>query len=170
MACYDCDDAEIILKGGENGEIPLVMIKDTAYGKTAFFNLPPTVVRRESFREQYKHGQRSISREMSQAFTAVCQELCGQPAVSAERGAIFAARTEKRDIVVILSEDSPIYGDITPYPVSFRFSVREPGIGKMKIESDAGYSVVRREDDLVVLRTKTAKDDALFFRFSQNEA
>ena len=143
---YDICDAEIILSGGENGEIPLVMTKKTPYGKTAFFNLPPTVVKRESFRERYGHGQRSMSHVIEFGIQEYLPAAGWRSRRKCRTRSHFCLKNRRQcDIVVILSEDSPIYGDTTSYPASFRFTVREPGIGKMKIESDAEYTVIRIE-------------------------
>jgi len=53
------------------------------------------------------------------------------------------------------------------YPVTFRFAVSAPDIGNAKIEADAPYSVVSRTANRLILRTRTDKDTALFFRFEK---
>jgi len=79
----------------------------------------------------------------------------------------MATETAAGDVVVVLSDDSPIYGDTAEYPATFRFTVSAPAIGDAEIEADAPYSVVKREDDRLTIRTQTDKDTALFFRFRQ---
>ncbi len=174
MAKYENNDAEVLLLGasepGGRRDIPVVLLKKTPFGKTAFFNLPPTTVKRESFRQKYSHGQDTLSRQIKQAARKLYQELSGQPDVWSERGAISACRTGNGTIIAAISEDSPIYGDTTSYPVSFRFQIRAGGIGRRRIFADAPYSVVSREPDCLVIRTTTGKDTALFFKFTESEA
>ena len=81
-------------------------------------------------------------------------------------GGICAAHTVNGDVVAILYDDSPIYNDGASYPRPVKFVVSAPGIGEMPIEADAPWKVVERSPDRVAVRTETAKDTALFFRFS----
>ena len=171
LAKYENTDAEVLLWGaaepGGKRNIPVALLKNTPYGRTAFFNLPPTTVKRESFRQKYSHGQDTLSQQIKRTARKLYRELSGGPDVWAERGAISACKAGNGAIIVTLSEDSPIYGDTTSYPVSFRFQIRAAGIGRRRIFSDAPYSVVSCELDYLVIRTTTGKDTALFFKFTE---
>ena len=169
FARYDNNGGKILLSGAAeirgNQTIPIVITNTTKYGKTAFINIPPTLVKRESYRAKLGHGQDSISAAMKNAMREVFIALCAAPAVHTERGTINAAYSVNDDLVVVVGDDSPIYGDTTIYPVSFRFKVSAPGIGKAAIESDAQYAVVSKTKDSIIIRTETEKDSALFFKF-----
>ncbi len=170
VARYDANGAEVLLSGASQPEgradIALVLARETKSGRTAFFNVPPSVVRREDYRQKLGFGQSSISASMKDALKRAAEYLDPHPAVKAERGAINACLSVNGDVIVTLSEDSRGYGDTTPYPVTFRFRVAFPGIGNAQIEADAPYAVVEKGDGHLVIRTETEKDTGLFFKFS----
>lgn len=175
IARYAADGAETVFAGAERAggatDIPVVLLNRPATGgRTAFVNVPPTVVRRSPVREGYSLGQDTVSKRMSAAMTRVFAFLAERPALCTERGSIAAAFTAKGDLVVIPSDDAPTYGDTDVYPVSFRFTVAVPGVGNAAVESDAPYSVVSREPDRLVIRTSTEKRGAPFFVFRMKEA
>ena len=91
--------------------------------------------------------------------------LAPQPTMKSEHGLASAVVTERGDIAVVVSDEPPIYKDRMAYPVPFRFTVRAPGIGDAKIESDTDYSVTTREKDRLVIRAAMDRDTAYFFRF-----
>ena len=92
--------------------------------------------------------------------------LAPQPALKASRGSVCSAYNEKGELVVILSDDSPIYKDTSAYPAKVKLTIRIEDIGKKTISSDADYTVIVKEDDKVVILAETLKDDGLFFKFS----
>ena len=139
--------------------------RETACGRTVFVKMPPTMVERDTFLSRYSRGRDTTSRRMDAAMRDAFAYLVPCPAVRTGHGDIMAARTENGDIVAILSEASPLYRDVAEYPVTFRFTVSASGIGDMKIDADAPYSVVEREADRLTVRTTTEKDTALFFRW-----
>lgn len=168
-ALYEADGAVSILNGsavvGEKENIPLVLTYETQYGRTAFFNIPPTVVRREDYRQKLGFGEATISESMREAMKNVAGYLAPFPDVKTERGAINACISVNGDVIVTLSEDSPCYGDLTDYPVAFRFRIAFPGIENASIEADAPYSIAEKGSGFIVIRTETEKDTGLFFRF-----
>jgi len=173
-ALYGLDGAKPLLfasaeKAGA-ADIPLVVVNQTRTGRTAFVNAPPASIRRVSFRHVYHWGQDSISEPLKSAVKEAFAYLAPAPAVKSERGLASAAWTEKGELAVILSDESPIYNDGTVYPAAFRFSVRLPDVEKAEIESDAPYAVVSRKAGEIVLRTETDKDTALFFTFTHGKA
>lgn len=141
--------------------------RETATGRTVFVKTPPTFVDRSTFKARYARGRDTVSAVVPAEMRAAFAYLAPAPAFKAERGTLIAAQSEHGDPVVVLSEQSRLYGDTTAYPVTFRFAVSAPGIGARRIEADAPWSVVSREPDRLVLRTKTDKDTALFFRFAK---
>lgn len=139
--------------------------RETASGRTVFVKTPPSMVDRDSFLARYSRGRDTTSRRMDAEMKSAFAYLSPAPEVKTEHGNVLAARTEHGDVVAVLSEASPLYRDVTEYPVSFRFTVSAPGIGLAKIDADAPYSVVSREHGQMTIRTSTDKDTALFFRF-----
>ncbi|MFA6928753.1 MAG: hypothetical protein WCT05_00390 [Lentisphaeria bacterium] len=170
LAHYENNGGSVLLYGASEvrGEqnVPLVIVNETKSGRTAFINLPPTLVKRENFRYKYSWGRDAISVVIKDAMRKVFTALCPSPTVHVERGTINAAWSVHGDIVVVLGEDSPIYGDATVYPVRFCFKVCSPGIGQATIASDALYAVVSKTENSIRIRTETEKDTALFFKFS----
>lgn len=152
-------------KTGAKADIPLVVLNATAKGRTAFVTLPPTVVKRSTFSENYSWGQPSISRAMVRAERAMFRFLEPAPDCSAERGSMTAVLTERGDYAVTVSEATLLYGSTERYPASYRFTVTAPGIGGREIEADAPVTVVERTADRVTVRSEIGPDTANFFRF-----
>ena len=164
VANYAADGAKVLLAG--NDGIPVVLLNETKTGRTAFVNVPPTAVNRATMRGRYTRGQPSVSDALETAVRAAFAYLEPRPQVVAERGEVCAAYSDDGRIVVTIGDPCPIYHNGAHYPLSFRFTVRAKGVGDAKIETKAPYSVVSRTDDELVLRTETARDDALFFAFA----
>lgn len=137
----------------------------TEWGRTAFVNCQPTLIGRSDFLTRYQRGRATLSKRMEDGLAAAFAFLAPSPSVKTERGDILAAESGSGDIVVVLSDSSPLYGDTDEYPATFRFTVSSPDIGNCRIEADAPYSVVSRSADRIELRTRTGKDTALFFVF-----
>ena len=142
------------------------LTRRTATGRTAFVNCRPTLVERSDFLSRYQRGRATLSKRMSDGLAASLAFLAPSPAVKTERGDILAAETAQGDLVVVLSDSSPLYGDIEAYPATFRFTVSAPGIGTRTIKADAPYAIVSKSADRIELRTRTDKDTALFFKFA----
>ena len=169
-AKYRPTTAEVSLFGaagaGEKLDIPIVMLNKTKTGRTAFINVPPSVIYRESFRLVYHWGEDSLSETLKIACRDALKFIAPKPAVKSDYGLVSAARTEKGDIVAVISDEPRIYKDRTQYPVPVRFRISQKGIGKAKIESDGEFNVVSRADDEIVIRTSMSRDTAIFFKFN----
>lgn len=169
-AAYAADGADVRLAGasgpGVNADIPLLFINRTATGTAVFLAVPPTVINRSRFRENFTWGQDTVSKAMGRAMKTAFAALAPAPAVSSERGEISAVVTEKGDYVAVINESTPLYGNTAEYPVSFRFTVSAPGIGEREVSADTKFSVVTRERDRLVIRAETMNDTAGFFTFT----
>ena len=169
---YLSNGANCILYGAENVDSPMdreiILTKENANGtRCVFINVPPTVVRRATFLSNYNYGQDALSTNMRAKMKEVFSFLAPEPSFKASRGTLLSSYNEKGELIVILSDDSPIYHDTASYPVQVKFTINLPGIGKRAITSDvAEFSVLSRSDDTVVILTKTNKDTALFFKFA----
>lgn len=170
-AKYRSAGAKVVLSGAVDfsaaDDIPLVFMHEKGAARTAFVNVPPTVIRRSTFRNGYHFGQEALSEEIKRAYRDILGFLAPNPTVKADKALVSGAYTKDGTFVVVVSEESPIYNDTQKYPKSVRFTVRLKDVGKRKISADAPYTVVSRTDDEVTLRTPIDKDTALFFRFSR---
>ena len=131
----------------------------------AFYPKAPTLLGRETFAGRFERGREAVDPQTAAEVTALFAKVAPSPSVRATRGTIMACESKAGDTVVVLSDESPLYGDTAAYPATIRFTVSRPGIGKAEISADAPYSVVSRSDDRIEIRTETDKDTALFFRF-----
>ena len=145
---------------------PDCLTKETRWGRTAFVNFAPTLRGRSTFYARYSRGRDNCDPAIDAAVRKLFAFLSPKPAVKTERGEILAATTVGGDTVVALGENSALYGCTDSFPATFRFTVSAPGIEKAAIEADAPYSVVEKSRGRLVLRTRTDRDTALFFRFS----
>ena len=159
------DGAKVLL--ADNAGTPILMTHGTKSGRTAFFALPPTVVSRSTFREAFTWGQETTSAEMARAMRRAFAFVAPEPSVRSERGEVSAVVTEQGDIAVVVNESTPLYGNTTRYPVTYRLKVSAPGIGRMKADADAPFRVISSTDDTVTIRTETAADTGNFFTFSK---
>ncbi|MBP5182075.1 MAG: hypothetical protein J6331_03490, partial [Lentisphaeria bacterium] len=169
---YVADGAKCILFGAESAGKPMdreiIFVKENANGtRCVFVNVPPTVVRRATFRSNYNHGQDALSTNMREKMKEVFAFLSPEPALKTSRGCVLSSYNEKGEFIVILSDDSPIYHDESIYPANVKVTIRVPGIGKRSMATDAEEcSVLSRKNDELVLLAKTGKDTALFFKFA----
>ena len=147
-------------------DIPLVVKKSGAKGRTVFVNAPASSIRRVSFRTVFHWGQDSLSTNLKEAMREAYAFLAPGPAVKSDHGLVSSAFNERGDLVVVVSDEPPIYKDRTVYPVPMRFVVQAPRIGEAEIEADAPYTVVSRDRDRVVVRVRMDRDSAYFFRFA----
>lgn len=169
---YVSDGAKCILYGAESAGKPMdrevIFVRENTNGtRCVLINVPPTVVRRATFRSNYNHGQDALSTNMRAKMKEIFAFLAPEPAFKASRGSLLSSYNARGELIVILSDDSPIYHDESVYPVNVKVTIRLPGIGGRTMSTDAEEcSVLSREKDRLVLLAKTAKDTALFFKFA----
>lgn len=170
-ARYVADGAETLLRAAENAssaaDIPLILAHAGAGGRAVLVNAPPASIRRSSFREGDHAGQESLCQALKAGMREAFAFLAPAPAVKAEHGLVFAAATASGDVAVVLSDEPPFYKDRTRYPMPLRLALRLPGIDQAEIEADAGFTVVSRGPDELVLRTALERDAASFFTFKR---
>ena len=173
-ARYAADGAEVVLFAAERKgcplDIPLVVRHVTKTGRTVFVNAPPATVRRAKFRSVYHWGQDSLCEGLKSSLKDAFAFLAEKPTVKSEHGLVSSALTAADDVIVIVSDEPPIYKDRAGYPVSVRFTLRFKGIGRRKVESDTAYSVVEKSADEVMIRVRIERDSACFFRFRRVDA
>jgi hypothetical protein len=139
--------------------------RQTPTGRTVFVKSSPTQIARSTFKARYQRGRDTVDPSIPLGIRDAFAYLVPDPSLKAERGTLLATEASNGDIVVVLSDDSPLYGDSNNYPLTFRFMISKSGIHSSSIESDAEWSIVKKSNDQLIIRTKTEKDTALFFRF-----
>ena len=168
-ARYAAEGGEVALSAAEKPgapfDIPLVVRRKTATGRTVFVNAPPAAIRRASYREGIHWGQDSLCEGLKAAMTDAYAFLSEKPSVKSEHGLVSSARTASGDLIVVVSDEPKTYKDRTVYPVPMRFTVRVPGVGDSVVEADTDYSVVTKTRDEITLRLRMERDNAYFFRF-----
>jgi hypothetical protein len=143
-AKYCSKGADILLQG----EAPVLFLNQTRTSKAALFNVPPTVVRRDSFYERVAYGRNSISELMNRA-VAIMQRELGNPAVTTTAGKIIAFQAEDGARHIIVEEDA--FPD-QPTPIAPLITIRLPEIGEKKISCDKPFSLVSSRNDAVEIR------------------
>ena len=173
-ACYRAAGASVMLCGASHpvrGEedVPLVFFHKTKTGRTAFVNVPPTVLRRATFRNVYHWGQDSLCEAMQTAYGEILSFLAPSPSLKSSDGVVLGAYTADGDFIVVISDESPIYNDSASYPKAVRLVVREKDIECRGIESDVPYSIVSRGQGVLAVRITLMKDTAAFLKFGKQK-
>ncbi|MBO5760241.1 MAG: hypothetical protein J6S53_01720 [Lentisphaeria bacterium] len=169
LAAYENSNAVILKSGSETfdgkEDIAVLFCKETKWGRTCLFNVPPCSVKREDYRQKLGCGQATISNEMHDCMMKAYSFLMPEKANYSELGMLNVCLSEKGDVIATICGCTPAYGVTDKYPRSFRFKVSYPGIGKAEIETDAPCTVIKKEKDSLFIRTETELDAGLFFRF-----
>lgn len=167
---YESAGAASILLGAETAvgrlEIPVLLTHETPWGRTAFFNLPPTVVNREAMVEKVGYGQECISAVIRDSFRYLLRRL-SRPGVSAAEAKVIAFHDAVGDLVTVVEDDSPIYGDDAEYPRAILLRMELPGIENRFIECDRDYSVAHQEPGRLVIRLFLGKYESAVFTFKE---
>ncbi len=145
---------------GSDG-VPVLLSHRTPWGQTAFFTVPPTVVRRARARVP-QYGQESISELINRA-TARILRMLGQPAVETTEGKVLAFWDDRGAAHVIVAEDAwPRAGG----PIRPRVTVRLPFAGAAAVSADVPYAVAARADGSLALRLALATHQAARLRLA----
>jgi hypothetical protein len=132
-AVYRAAGAAVLLEG----EAPVLFLNQTASGKTALFNIPPTVVRRDSFYERVAYGRSSISELMNQAVAIIHREL-GSPAVTTSAGKLIAFEAQNGDRHIIIMEDA---WPEKPGQISPLVTIHLPNLSAGNISCDKPFTI-----------------------------
>jgi len=98
---YKAKTASVLI----DAEIPVLLTQTTATGKTALFNVPPTVVRRDQLDQRVGYGRQSVSKLINSAMAAVLADL-SDAAVTTTAGQLIAFEAEGGESVVIVENIS----------------------------------------------------------------
>ncbi len=169
-AGYANAGATVILAGAETPDgaldVPVLLVNKTRWGHTAFFNIPPTVVKRDSFIERVGYGQECLSVIINRASDYVIRKL-SKPMVSSQDAKVIAFHDEHGDLVVVVEEESlAVYSDAIKYPRPFLLNLDIPGINRDAIRSEYEYSVAHERQNHIVLRLSLGKFESAIFVIS----
>ena len=131
----------------------------------------PTRVNRASVTCGFHFGAASLDERQKDEFRAKAAAAAPNPAVKTEDGLVTATYDAEGNLVVVLSDVTPLHGDSSPSVHTFRFSVALPGIGGRAIETDAdAYRVFSCANDRVEIRVARGRDTAVFFCFKDKNS
>ena len=140
---YKAKTASVLI----DAEIPILLTQTTATGKTALFNVPPTVVRRDQFVQRISYGRQSVSKLINSATAAVIADL-SDAAVKTTAGELIAFEAEGGESVVILENIS------TDTAISPRVRIRKRNRNEHIQSCDALYQVLAENDSEISLCLK----------------
>jgi hypothetical protein len=141
---YAAAGAQVLLQG----EAPVLFLHQTRWGKSALYNLPPTLVRRDALDARFGEGAESVS-ELINASARLVLRALGTPEVETSEGKLIAFRAQDDTVVVIVEEDAFPQAPRTIHP---KIGIRLPGVRAADIACDREYSVVTSAPDVVSVR------------------
>lgn len=144
---YRATDGTVLI----DGEIPVLLTKQTGTGKTAFFNIPPTMVRRDSLHERDGHGRQCVSELINSATDAILEEL-SDAAVTTTAGEVIAFESEHGKTVVIVENTS---ADTTITP---RIRIRKRRRDDTVASCDVPFDFISESTDDLLLRLRIEED------------
>jgi hypothetical protein len=131
---YASAGASVLLEG----EAPVLFMHQTKWGRTALYNLPPTMVRRDTLDTRYADGAHSLSALINGSCRAVLRALAGAQVVQTSAGKLIAFRDESGATVVAVEEDA--WPD-TPRAINPRVRIRLPGVEARHIHCDRPMAI-----------------------------
>lgn len=142
---YSAAEADVLLVG--NDGTPVLVTRSTPHGQTAFFALPPTVVRRAQARVP-SYGQESISEIINRATAAVLARLSDN-FVETTAGKTLAFRDTDGAIHVLVEEDT---WPQPARPIAPVITIKEHGLQAEDIQCAQPHTLVEvREDRLKIM-------------------
>lgn len=148
---YKAAGAEILL----NGEIPVLFTHQTKWGKTALFNIPPTVVRRQDQPNRVAMGRDSISKLVNESTKLVLKYL-SDPVVVADAGKIIGFEDANGAFHVIIEEDAHPLPARTIQPlITFNLPELKPN----RIHCDKEFIVVKNSGTATSIRLTLEPDE-----------
>ncbi len=149
-AAYDAATAAAIIDGldarGKKLAAALVS-RQTKWGRTAFFTIPPTMVKRLDLKTLVSYGKESRSCLMNRAM-ALALRWTGRPAAETTAGKVIAFYDRQGRINVIVMEDAHPAPAAAIRPV---LTIRQPGLNPADVQCDCAWSLVEKHADYLRL-------------------
>ncbi len=152
---YRAKEAAVLLEG----EIPVLFTHTTRWGKTALFNIPPTVVRREDQFNRVGNGRDSISPLLNRATQEILRFLSAGIA-GTDAGKLLAFEDMSGHVHLIVEEDAH------PLPakkIAPLVTVRLPGLKRSDFVCEKEFSIVELTPGYVKLRFFLNEDEFVLF-------
>lgn len=136
---------EVFLESGEG--VPVLTMNTTAWGKTAIFHIPPTVVRRA--RDRYPtYGQQSLSRLINRACSMIL-DLLAVPSVTVSEGKTISFRNADGRIFILISEDHWPEEAHAIHPI---LTIRIPDSASRKLAFSEPFTLLEKQNDFIRIR------------------
>jgi hypothetical protein len=145
--------ARSILLSGDGA--PVLCLNNSKWGKTAFFTLPPTFVRK-AMTLCPSYGQQSNS-ELIDAAARLAMRVIGDKEAETSSGVILGFRDRQGSAHLIVEEDRcPEKGE----PIRPLVRIKMPGIDPAGISSDKPFELVSVSGSEALLRLSLAADES----------
>jgi len=166
---YKSAGARVAMAGGEKEgclDVPVLLTNQTGWGRTALFNVPPTVVCRERFPLKTHYGCPSVSRLMNYGIAA-CMRWLGRPVVETSAGKLIGFRDAAGRIQIIVEEDA--------YPAKASLiqplvTIHLPGIKEENIRCDKPFVFERMRDGGTGLRLMLQPEESAWISIQAAES
>jgi len=149
----------VILDGcDESGRnvAPVLVRHRTPWGETAFFTIPPTLVRRQSLKNLVSYGKESISPLINGAMAWILRQL-SRPQVETTAGKLIAFRDAAGHAHVVVEEDAH---PAKARPIAPIVTLRLPGLKPDHIRCDRPFSVLDATADAVRIKITLSPHDS----------
>jgi len=146
LAAYDAKDAQTLIEGlDKNGRVvaPALVCHQTQWGRTAFFTMPPTMVKRLDLKRLVSYGKESRSVLMNRVMALVLRWV-GRPMVETTAGKLLAFRDKAGGTNVVVMEDAHPAPAMTIRPV---VTLHMPSLNPRDIECDRDWHIVETRPD-----------------------
>ncbi len=167
IANYEAVDAETIITGmaagdanGENAA-PVLVCRRTQWGRAAFFNIPPTMVKRMDLKYLVSYGKESRSPLMNRAM-ALALRWVGRPAVETTAGKLIAFYDQHGQINVIVMEDAH---PALARPIRPVVTIRHPDLDPASIKCDDQWYLVERHPEYLCIGLELLPHDSAHMFF-----
>lgn len=150
---------DVILDGrDENGRnvAPVLVRHRTTWGQTAFFTVPPTMVRRQSLKNLVSYGKESISPLVNGAMTWILRQLA-RPQVETTAGKLIAFRDAAGRAHVVVEEDAH---PAAARPIAPMVTLRMPGLKPELIRCDRPFNLLEATADAVRIQIQLQPHDS----------
>lgn len=149
---YIATGAKVLL----TGESPVLFLHQTQWGRTALYNLSPTMVRRDVLDGRYTDGAMSLSTLMNRSCQTMFQLLGDQAMVSTSEGKLIVFKDVHGDTVIVVEEDA--WPD-TPREIHPLVRIRLPGVTVAQLQCDQPMAVIRDQPGDIRLRLKLGEHE-----------
>jgi hypothetical protein len=148
---YRATTADVLLEA----EVPVLLLNQTPWGKTALYNIPPTAVRRQDQFNRVAMGRASISRLINEATRLVLRHL-SDSAVETSAGKIIAFEDDAGGRHLIVAEDAHPLPARAIRPV---ITINLPDLLAEEVRCDKEFTIVSQDERGLRLSMRLDRDE-----------